>query len=77
MGSGARSVLMPLWAVDDEATNAFMSTFYKCLIHRKMSASEALHHAIRKTREVPEYKDFKHWAPFVLLGDDVKVAGAK
>ena len=77
LGSAARSVLVSLWAVDDEATKAFMNIFYKCLIHRKMSASEALHHAIRKTREVPEYKDFKHWAPFVLLGDDVKVARRK
>lgn len=74
LGSGARSVLMSLWAVDDEATKAFMKIFYKCLIHRKMSASEALHHAIKRTREVPKYKDFKHWAPFVLLEDDVKVA---
>ena len=73
LGSGARSVLMSLWAVDDEATKAFMNIFYKDLIHGKMSASEALHHAIKKTRESPEYKDFKYWAPFVLLGDDVKV----
>ncbi|XP_020603598.1 tetratricopeptide repeat protein 28-like [Orbicella faveolata] len=60
LGSGARSVLMSLWAVDDEATKAFMNIFYKCLIHGKMSASEALHHAIKKTRESSEYKDFKH-----------------
>jgi len=73
LGSGARSVLMSLWAVDDEATKAFMNIFYKCLIHGKMSASEALHHAIKKTRESSKYKDFKYWAPFVLLGDDVKV----
>ena len=73
MVSGARSVLMSLWAVDDEATKAFMNIFYKCLIHGKMSASEALHQAIKKTRESPEYKDFKYWASFVLLGDDVKV----
>jgi len=73
LGSGARSVLMSLWAVDDEATKAFMNMFYQCLIHGKMSASEALHHAIKKTRESSEYKDFKYWAPFVLLGDNVKV----
>ena len=71
LGAGARSVLMSLWAVDDEATKAFMNIFYKCLIRGKMSASEALHHAIKKMRESTEYKDFKYWAPFVLLGDDV------
>ena len=73
LGSGARSVLMSLWAVDDEATKAFMNLFYQSLIHGEMSANEALHHAIKKTRESSEYKDFKYWAPFVLLGDDVKV----
>lgn len=73
LGSGARSVLMSLWAVDDEATKAFMNVFYKCLVHGKMSASEALHHAIKNTRESPKYEDFRYWAPFVLLGDDVKV----
>ena len=73
LGSGARSVLMSLWAVDDEATKVFMDTFYKSLIHEKRSSSEALHHSIKKMRESPEYKDLKYWAPFVLLGDDVKL----
>ncbi|XP_078345667.1 tetratricopeptide repeat protein 28-like [Oculina patagonica] len=73
LGSGARSVLMSLWAVDDEGTKAFMNIFYKSLIHEKMSAGEALHHCIKKTRESPEYKDLKYWAPFVLLGDDVEL----
>ncbi|KAL9988976.1 hypothetical protein ACROYT_G003475 [Oculina patagonica] len=73
MGSGARSVLMSLWAVDDEATKTFMEIFYKCLIHEKMSASEALHQSMKKMRESPEYKDVKYWAPFVLLGDDIRL----
>ncbi|XP_078362909.1 tetratricopeptide repeat protein 28-like [Oculina patagonica] len=71
LGSGARSVLMSLWAVDDEATKTFMDIFYKCLIHEKMSASEALHQSIKKMRESPNYKAVKYWAPFVLLGDDI------
>ncbi|XP_078345327.1 uncharacterized protein LOC144630845 [Oculina patagonica] len=71
LGSGARSVLMSLWAVDDEATKTFMEIFYKCLIHEKVSASEALHQSMKTMRESPEYKDVKYWAPFVLLGDDI------
>ena len=71
LGSGARSVLMSLCAVDDEATKAFMEIFYKCLIHEKMSASEALHQAMKQMRESSQYQEVKKWAPFVLLGDDV------
>jgi len=71
LGSGARSVLMSLWAVDDEATKVLMQIFYKCLIHEKMSASEALHQATKTMRESTLYKEVKYWAPFVLLGDDV------
>ena len=71
LGSGARSVLMSLWAVDDEATKGFMEIFYKCLIREKKSASEALHLAMKTMRESPLYKDANGWASFVLLGDDV------
>ncbi|KAL9989032.1 hypothetical protein ACROYT_G003540 [Oculina patagonica] len=62
LGSGARSVLMSLWAVDDDATKAFMNIFYKCLIREKLSASEALHQAMKKMRESPLYNDVKHWS---------------
>ncbi|XP_078345256.1 uncharacterized protein LOC144630758 [Oculina patagonica] len=75
LGSGARSVLMSLWKVDDDATKAFMNIFYKCLIREKLSASEALHQAMKKMRESLLYNDVKHWAPFVLLGDDVSLDG--
>ena len=71
LASGARSVLMSLWAVDDEATKYFMEIFYKFLILEKMSASEALQQTMKKMRETPMHKNVKHWAPFVLLGDDV------
>ena len=71
LGSGARSVLMSLWAVDDEATKAFMNIFYKFLIREKLSASESLDLTMTKMRESVRYSDRKHWAPFVLLGDNV------
>ncbi|PFX30371.1 Tetratricopeptide repeat protein 28 [Stylophora pistillata] len=71
LGSGARSVLMSLWAVDDGATKAFMNIFYKFLIREKLSASESLHQTMRKMRESALYSDRKYWAPFVLFGDDV------
>ena len=69
--SGARSVLAPLWAIDDEATLAFMESFYKHLIDHKMSASRALHQTMRDMRNSDEFSEERHWAPFILYGDDV------
>ncbi|XP_068725899.1 tetratricopeptide repeat protein 28-like [Montipora capricornis] len=68
--AGARSVLVSLWAIDDEATLLFMKCFYQHLADRK-SASLALCHAMKSLRETKKYFDLKYWAPFVLIGDDV------
>ena len=68
--AGARSVLVSLWAIDDEVTLLFMRSFYKDLLDGK-SASAALQRAMKSLRESKEYCAIKHWAPFVLVGDDV------
>ena len=68
--AGARSVLVSLWAIDDEATMEFMKHFYQHLANGK-SASVALHKAVKSLRESEQFRDLKHWAPFVLIGDDV------
>ncbi|XP_068677556.1 tetratricopeptide repeat protein 28-like [Montipora foliosa] len=68
--AGARSVLVSLWAIDDEATLLFMKKFYKHLADRK-SASLALQYAMKSLRETEKYSAVKDWAPFVLIGDDV------
>ena len=70
MGAGARSVLVSLWAIDDEATMEFMRSFYHHLLEGR-SASESLNQAMKCLRESDEYSDVKYWAPFVLVGDDV------
>ena len=69
LGSGARSVLVALWALDDNATEELMRRFYKHLV-RGESASESLHEAMKWMRSngFPENSD---WAPFVLIGDNV------
>ena len=72
LGAGARSVLVTLWAIVDEATLEFMKSFYQHLVQGR-SASEALSRAQNSMRESDEFKDIKHWAPFVLIGDDVKL----
>ena len=70
MGAGARSVLVSLWAIDDEATLEFMRCFYNQLVEGR-SASESLNLAMKSLRESDKYSDIKYWAPFVLIGDDV------
>lgn len=71
LGSGARSVLISLSEIDDSATKTFMESFYKCLVHKKMSASEALHRTQNDMRTTLGFKDEKDWASFVLHGDDI------
>ena len=70
LGAGARSVLVSLWAIDDEATMEFMKFFYQQLVHGR-SASEALNKAMNSMRESDRFSAVKYWAPFVLIGDDV------
>ena len=70
IGAGARSVLVSLWAIDDEATLEFMKSFYHNLVKGR-SASESLNRAMKCLRESEKFGDLKYWAPFTLIGDDV------
>ena len=70
IGAGARSVLVSLWAIDDEATLEFMKSFYHNFVKGR-SASESLNHAMKCLRESEKFSDVKYWAPFTLIGDDV------
>ena len=70
LGAGARSVLVSLWAIDDEATLEFMKNFYQHLV-KGISASESLNQTMNCMRESEELNAVKYWAPFVLIGDDV------
>ena len=72
LGAGARSVLVSLWAIDDEATMEFMKSFYRDL-SLGCSASVAVHQAMNCLRESEKFGEVKHWAPFVLVGDDVTI----
>ena len=70
MGAGARSVVVSLWAIDDEATLEFMKCFYQHLAEGKPT-SESLNLAMKSLRESDKFRDIKYWAPFLLIGDDV------
>jgi len=69
LGSGARSVLVALWALGDSATEQLMSRFYEHLV-RGESASESLHQAMKWMRS-NGYPDVRDFAPFMLIGDNV------
>jgi len=69
LGSGARSVLVALWALEDKATEQFMSHFYEHLVGGE-SASESLHEAMKWMRS-NGWSEVKQWAPFMLIGDNV------
>ena len=68
LGSGARSVLVALWALNDEATEQLMTHFYDHLFAGE-SAGESLHETMKRMR--CEGYDVSQWAPFILIGDDV------
>ena len=68
LGSGARSVLVALWALDDKATEQLMTHFYDHLVAGE-SAGESLHEAMKWMRS--NGYDVNQWSPFILIGDDV------
>ena len=72
LAAGARSVLISLWAIDDEATMVFMKNFYQHLKEGK-TASAAIHQAMKSLRESEKFSEMRYWAPFQLIGDDVKI----
>ncbi|HKU72596.1 MAG TPA: CHAT domain-containing protein [Pyrinomonadaceae bacterium] len=63
--AGARSVLLSLWMVDDEATNQMMVDFY-----RELKAGSSLSASLRAA-QLRMLKEMPHpffWSPFVLVG---------
>ena len=69
LGSGARSVLVALWALDDSATEQLMRCFYEHLVNGE-SASESLCETMRSMRG-NGFPKVSEWAPFMLIGDNV------
>ena len=71
VASGARSVVMSLWKVPDEATSRLMQAFYTNLWEKKMPKAAALRDAQRSVRDEPsgKFKAPVHWAGWVLAGE--------
>lgn len=70
LSKGARTVLVSLWSVDDEATGFLMRQFYEHWLGGK-SKAEALRLAqidVRRDRSHPHWSHPRYWAAFQLVG---------
>jgi CHAT domain-containing protein/tetratricopeptide (TPR) repeat protein len=68
--AGARSVVMSLWVVDDNATQELMTTFYKNYL-QNTTAANSKRNSLRKA-QLEVKKRYPHpyfWGAFVLIGN--------
>lgn len=63
--AGARNVLSSLWAISDDATAIFMTSFYKAY-YNKLSIKLSYLTAMKETRKI--YPHPYYWGAFVLTG---------
>lgn len=69
MYAGAKRVVATLWQVDDAATAAFMTRFYRHMLQGRQSPSAALRAAQREMAAQPRFAAPYYWAGFVLHGE--------
>ena len=72
--SGARTIIMSLWAVEDESAHSWMTKLYHALFIEHLDIVEAVHEAslgvLHDRRARGLSTDPSHWATFVASGDD-------
>ena len=64
--AGAKTLLVSLWEVNDEATQKLMTAFFTNL-KKGMSKCESLSDAQKQLRAIDEFANPYFWAPFVLI----------
>lgn len=67
--AGAPRVVASLWRVEDRATAALMSRFYRALWHEGLRPAAALRAAQQELRQERRWWDPSFWAGFVLVGE--------
>jgi CHAT domain-containing protein/tetratricopeptide (TPR) repeat protein len=71
--AGARTVVMSLWSVDDQATRAWMRALYEGRFQKRLSTADAVHQAslgvLRDRRARGQSTHPFYWAAFVAAGD--------
>jgi len=75
--AGARTTLLSLWKVDDEATAYFMQRYYTLLKQGKgrMEALLAVQKEFRDKPRRTEWEDYRYWAAWQLVGDSEPIPG--
>ncbi len=67
--AGARSALATLWFINDEASAALVSEFYRQLRDPALSKAMALRNAQQKLLQDRIYEHPAYWSPFLLLNN--------
>lgn len=65
--AGARTVLISLWKVSDEATQVLMTSFYENLLSKKLNKREAFFQA--QLELMKKYPQPYYWGAFVMVGE--------
>jgi CHAT domain-containing protein len=65
--AGAKTVLMSLWTVSDEATQQLMTLFYENLITQKQSKREAFRNSQNELKK--KFPEPYYWGAFVMVGE--------
>ena len=75
--AGARTTLLSLWKVDDDATAYFMERYYSLLKQGKgrMEALLAVQNEFRTNPPVGAWEDFRYWAAWQLVGETGPIEG--
>jgi CHAT domain-containing protein len=66
---GAGAVIASLWSISDDATAAFMRTFYAKVARDGLSKAEAMRATQREMMASARFSDPWFWAPFILMGN--------
>jgi CHAT domain-containing protein len=71
--AGARTLIMSLWSVSDEATTTWMRALYRARLEKQLNTAEAVRDASRSVLQVRRSKGLSthpfYWAAFVAAGD--------
>jgi CHAT domain-containing protein len=71
--AGARTVIMSLWSVDDQAARAWMHALYQGRLQKHLTTADAVHAAsvavLQDRRSKGQSTHPFYWAAFVAAGD--------